>query len=176
MAGARSSRGPRQNDIHLLHRNLSIFPYALRNTERARDIPASSRRHPERGPMADVPDLSRRRYRVLEGRKDALTTCGRSPSTATTNRCNVETLKMLVLTAENRLPQSLHHTRQALYSRRQLEGLCETRIYPDRRIPDSSRHRPSPPENRPPVHDRHRRLRVPTRRDATSIGRQRQTE
>ena len=42
-----------------MSRNLSLCPYALRITERARDIPTSSRYHPERGPLADVLDLPR---------------------------------------------------------------------------------------------------------------------
>ena len=84
---------------------------ARRITERARNIPTSSRYHPERGPMAYVLDLPRRCYRVLEERGDALTTCRRSSSTATTNRCNVETPEMLVLPAESRLPGSRYYAR-----------------------------------------------------------------
>ena len=111
LAGARSSRGLRQNDNDLLSRNLSICSYSLRNTERARDIQTSSRYHPERGPMADMLDLPRQYYRALEGRRYALTTCLRSSSTSRTNRCNVETPEMLFLPAESRLPRPRHHTR-----------------------------------------------------------------
>ena len=61
--------------------------------------------------MVDVLDLSRRCYRVLEGRVDALMTCRRSSPAATTNRCNVETPEILVLSAESLLPGSRHYAR-----------------------------------------------------------------
>ena len=48
LANARSSRGPRKDDVHLISWNLSICTYDLRITERARNIPMSPRYHPER--------------------------------------------------------------------------------------------------------------------------------